>query len=81
MRLGLSVGKVYMSGTEGYSGQNWGNTDWEASGPMQLQRGVRLGSRMTYAAPEFDVQEPDRFKNSDLRSKCPTCTAYIHESW
>ena len=33
---------------------------------------------MTYAAQGFDAQEPDRFKNSDLRSKCPSRTVYIH---
>ena len=45
MRLRLSLGgKEYIVGTEGYSGQNWGSTDWEATVPMQLQRGVRLGS-------------------------------------
>ena len=30
VRLGPSVGRVYVLGTEGYSGQNRGNTDWEA---------------------------------------------------
>ena len=30
VRLGPSVGKVYVLGAEGYSGQNRGNTDWEA---------------------------------------------------
>ena len=70
---------VYVSGAEGNSGQNRGNADWEAFRPMQLQRGVRLGSQMTYAAWEFNVQEPDRFKNSDLRSKCPSSTVYIQD--
>ena len=36
VRLGPSVGKVYVLGAEGYSGQNRGNTDWEAWKPMQL---------------------------------------------
>ena len=44
MRLGLSTGKVYVMGAEGYSGQNQCDTDWEVPVPMQLQRGVRLGS-------------------------------------
>ena len=26
----------------------------------------------------FDVWEPDRFKNSDLKFKCPSSTVYIH---
>ena len=50
MRLGPSLGIEYRSGAEGYSGRNQGFTDWEAREPMQLQRGVRLGSQTTYAA-------------------------------
>ena len=42
---------VYRLGAEGYSGQSRWYTDWEALRPMQLQRGVRLGSQTTYAAP------------------------------
>ena len=30
---------VYRMGTEGYSGQTQGCTDWEVGWPMQLQRG------------------------------------------
>ena len=30
VRLGPSVGRVYVLGAEGYSGRNWGNTDWKA---------------------------------------------------
>ena len=55
VRLGPSTGSVYVLGAEGFSGQNRGNTDWEASEPMQLQRGVRLGSRTTYAARSSSV--------------------------
>ena len=45
---------------------------------MQLQRGVRLGSRTTYAAlSEFKLQESQLHKNSDLRSKWHSSTSYI----
>ena len=47
---------------------------------MQLQRGVRLGSQTTYAALSgFNVQEPGRFKNSGLKSKCSSSTVYIQD--
>ena len=45
--------------------------------PMQLQRGGRLGSRPTYAAPWIQVQKSRLHENSDLRSKWNTGTAYI----
>ena len=49
----------------------------------------RLGGVEAYAAAErsetgklwrseFDGSKPVRFKNSDLKSKCPSDTAYIH---
>ena len=60
---------IQVAGAEGFSGQNWGYTDWEATVPMQLQRGGRLGSRPTYAAPWIQVQKSRLHENSDLRSK------------
>ena len=50
VRLGLSVGSVYMMGAEDNSGQTRWYADWENNKSMQLQRGVRLGSQTTYAA-------------------------------
>ena len=44
---------------------------------MQLQRGGRLGSRPTYAAPWIRVQKSRLHENSDLRSKWNTGTVYI----
>ena len=41
---------IQVEGAEGFSGWNQGYTDWEVFVPMQLQRGVRLGSQTTYAA-------------------------------
>ena len=45
--------------------------------PMQLQRGGRLGSRPTYAAPWNRVQKSQLSENSDLRSKWNSSTVYI----
>ena len=44
---------------------------------MQLQRGGRLGSRPTYAAPWIWIQKSRLYENSDLRSKCSSGTVYI----
>ena len=47
--LAQVLGKTWS--ISGLSGQTWGNTDWEVMMPIQLQRGERLGSQTTYAAP------------------------------
>ena len=44
---------------------------------MQLQRGGRLGSRPTYAAPWIWVPKSRLHENSDLRSKWTSSTVYI----
>ena len=44
---------------------------------MQLQRGGRLGSQPTYAAPWVLVQKSQLHENSDLRSKWNGSTVYI----
>ena len=44
---------------------------------MQLQRGGRLGSRLTYAAPWIRVWKSRLYEISDLRSKWNSSTAYI----
>ena len=44
---------------------------------MQLQRGGRLGSRPTYAAPWIQVQKSRLHENSDLRSKQLRVHPYI----
>ena len=44
---------------------------------MQLQRGGRLGSQPTYAAPWTWVQKSQLYENSDLRSKQNSSTVYI----
>ena len=77
-RLGPSLSIVYRVGTEGFLGRNWWCTDWEAWEPMQLQRGVRLGSRTTYAALWGSwFRSLDWYENSDLKSKWFTGTGYI----
>ena len=68
---------IQFAGAEGLSGWNRWYTDWEAIMPMQLQRGGRLGSRPTYAAPWIQVQKSRLYKNSDLRSKWNSSTVYI----
>ena len=68
---------IQVEGAEGLSGQNQWYTDWEVTVPMQLQRGGRLGSRPTYAAPWIRVQKSRLYENSDLRSKWNNGTAYI----
>ena len=62
-------------GTEVDSGQNqWYNRLGGILMPMQLLRGVRLGSQMTYAAWfRFWGSRSDWYENSDLRSKCDNC--------
>ena len=44
---------------------------------MQLQRGGRLGSRPTYAAPWILVRKSRLHENSDLRSKQLRVHPYI----
>ena len=68
---------IQVAGAEGFSGRNRCCTDWEVSMPMQLQRGGRLGSRPTYAAPWNRVQKSRLYENSDLRSKQSSDTVYI----
>ena len=36
------------------------------------------GKLNNLCSSEFDGSRPVRFKNSDLKSKCPSDTAYIH---
>ena len=76
MRLGPSLGIVYRVGAEGFSVEL---VMYRLGGakPMQLQRGVRLGSRTTYAALWFWVQKSRLYKNSDLRYKWNNGTSYI----
>ena len=37
------------------------------------------GKSNDLCSSEFAGSEPDRFKNSDLRSKCPSGTVYIQD--
>ena len=79
MRLGPSVGREYVLGAEGYSGRNRGITDWEASNAYAAVERSETGKSNDLCSSGFVSSEPDRFKNSDLRSKCPSSTVYIHD--
>ena len=77
MRLGPSVGRVYVLGAEGYSGRNRGYYRLGGAKAYAAAERSETGKSNDLCSSEFEGSEPDRFKNSDLESKCPSLTVYI----
>ena len=79
MRLGPSIGREYVLGAEGCSGQNRGYYRLGGIEAYAAAERSETGKSNDLCSSEFVGSEPDGFKNSDLRSKYPSSTVYIQD--
>ena len=77
VKLGLSLGIEYRLGTEGYSGQSQGCTDWEALCLCSCREEWDWKVEWLMQLLESLVQKSQLYENSDLKSKWNTGTCYI----
>ena len=68
-----------MLGAEGYSGRNRGCHRLGGVKAYAAAERSETGKSSDLCSSEFVGSEPDRFKNSDLRSKCPSSAVYIQD--